>query len=475
MEEVDLEVVYNTLEKDLETDTKYDFPNKDLQVEILELPNQSEQSVSGNYRKEKDFYATEKVYTKWLEKDRVYATIYETLVPEESFKDYLNVPVADQILKDINDQLRAYDNRYGLMMEHVKTIADVAQFFVDFRWKRFNVLDHYIPFSKYSEIVINNLEHIAVPTDFPVLIDGPTILKAEPRVSRSEPFYIDYPSGTIVVTDDYYKATMFSGIDGTISMQSLNRLNFSVNWADHDWLITNNKNWIQFTTKDQQKKAKLKFHIDNITGVRYSGDYFIVYILGNYAEHAIVIDKDFKIVEDSYTRVFDTEIIKLFDPKTIIFRDKYQYYCNNEDGSYATFPLQDMVDINNNIVKKYTIRQTTFDKPMPISIVDGGPRINAKYGSKYMMTWSYNATITLMTIYPAFAYTFNKDSFYNPRKYLTNRDYNEACIPLHGGFRRTSVIPLWMGTRPGFVWESIAAMWLRGWTISGYFWGPWWY
>jgi integrase len=106
------------------------------------------------------------------------------------------------------------------------------------------------------------------------------------------------------------------------------------------------------------------------------------------------------------------------DPKTLIFRDKYQYYVNNEDGTFATFPLVDMFDINNKIVKRYTILQTTLKDPRPISIVDNGPRINTKYNEQYQMIWSYNDSISLMTLYPAMGYEFDKYSFYNPRKYL---------------------------------------------------------
>jgi hypothetical protein len=139
------------------------------------------------------------------------------------------------------------------------------------------------------------------------------------------------------------------------------------------------------------------------------------------------------------------------DPKTLIFRDKYQYYVNNEDGTFATFPLVDMFDINNKVVKKYTILQTTLKDPRPISIVDNGPRINTKYNEQYQMIWSYNESISLMTLYPAMGYEFDKYSFYNPRKYLKDADYNEACIPMHGGFRRTRIYP-WFWGRPGFTW-----------------------
>ena len=96
------------------------------------------------------------------------------------------------------------------------------------------------------------------------------------------------------------------------------------------------------------------------------------------------------LVEDTITRVFNTDIVKLLDPKTLIFRDRYQYYVNNNDGTFSTFPLIDMVTPNNTIVKAYTIVQTELKDPRPVNIVDDGPRINTKYGMQYQLTWSFN-------------------------------------------------------------------------------------
>jgi hypothetical protein len=223
-------------------------------------------------------------------------------------------------------------------------------------------------------------------------------------------------------------------------------------WSGADWLITNNRGWLTLSSvNDVVKKITVSYNIDAVTGIRYTKDYVVIYVLSNYTEHAIIIDKDFKIVEDSVTEIFNQDIVTLMDPKTIIFRDKYQYYVNNEDGTFSTFPLIDMFDINNKLIKKYTIIKTTLDDPRPVSIVDNGPRLNTKYNGQYQLMWSYNNDISLMTLYPAMGYEFDKYSFYNPRKYLKDSDYDEACIPMHGGFRRTLIYP-WLWRRDGFTW-----------------------
>ena len=76
-------------------------------------------------------------------------------------------------------------------------------------------------------------------------------------------------------------------------------------------------------------------------------------------------------------------------------------------------------------------------------------------------------------------YTFDKYSFYNPRKYLVDSDYNEACIPLHGGFRRTELYPwLWywnynvgfFGSYFNYVDIGFNSYWL----YNDYFYGDYW-
>lgn len=445
----DIKVQYDTKIEELRIDTNFDFPDGDLEVEILTPPNPDEESVIGSFSKRKDKFAEIQVQFEWDEEDHP-RTLYEKLVPELLFKDYLNVPIDNNIMEDLIAKLQEVDHRYGIMLETVKTQKDLLQWLVNFRWRRFNLLDNYIPFTMYIDLVTSILSIIRIPTDFPVLITGNTILKKLPDRSSESPFYIDYKNGTIVHTSEEYVATMETD-SYTKSEKSLNRLNLSFNWSGEDWLVTNNKNWLTLTSNTSVKKINVKYHIDAVTGIHYVDNYVIIYVITNYTEHAIIIDKDFNIVEDSVTVMFNNDIIKLMDPKTLIFRDKYQYYVNNEDGTFATFPLVDMLDINNRIVKKYTILQTTLKDPRPISIVDNGPRINTKYNEQYQMIWSYNDSISLMTLYPAMGYEFDKYSFYNPRKYLKDSDYNEACIPMHGGFRRTRIYPYFWG-RPGFTW-----------------------
>ena len=69
------------------------------------------------------------------------------------------------------------------------------------------------------------------------------------------------------------------------------------------------------------------------------------------------------------------------------------------------------------------------------------------------MMWAQIENISVMMLFPAVGYTFNKNNFYNPRKYLTNADYNEACIPLHKGFIRTEVYP-WFWRYNGLTWHN---------------------
>ena len=473
MEDIDVRVEYETKTNELNTETEYDFPDEELTVTELEVPDSSKLSVVGSFSKEKDKFANSNFYEDWKEEEE-YKTLYEKLVPNKTFMDYIDVPIDHSVMDDLINQLEKYDHRYGVMTEEILTEKDLLQWLVDFRWRRHNLLDHHITFSEYAKITANVLGNIQVPSDFPVMITGNTILKQTPERIDKEPFYIDYTSTAIVTTNDTYEAHIKAEL-GEAKEQSINKLNLSVNWTDIDWLITNNKNYLTLTGVNEKKPKRtirFKYRVDCVTGVQYVDEYMIIYILSSYAEHAIVFDKDFNVVEDTITHIFNDEIIRLMDPKTIIFRDRYQYYVNNDDGSFSTFPLVDMFDVNNNIVKAFTIVQTTLKDPRPISIVDRGPRINTKYGDQYQMIWSFNTSISLMTLYPAVGYTFDKYSFYNPRKYLTDADYNEACIPLHGGFRRVRMFP-WFWGYPGITYSN--GFWYgrygRFWNMYwGFFW-----
>lgn len=452
VEEVDVGVTYETETSELATRTEFDLPNVTLTVEELKAPEPKDLSVVGSFSKESDFFTTKEIQD-WKNAEPP-KTLYQQLVPEKKFEDHLDVKIDPTVLQDIKQQLMKVDIRYGVMFDEVKTQKDLLQWFVNFRWRRFNFLDRYIPFTMYADLTTSVLSLITVANDFPILITGNTVLKDDPQRRAFEPFYYDYKSTAVVTTNDLYMGTLYAEL-GEKTERSLNKLNMSVYRHGADWLITNNKNWLTFSSvNDIVKKISVKYRIDNVTGVHYVDDYAIIYLLSNYTEHALIIDNDFNVVEDTLTRTFNREIIELMDPKTLIFRDRYQYYVNNEDGSFATFPLEDMFDINNNLIKKYTIVQTTLKDPRPVSIVENGPRINTKYNHcVYQLMWSFNDSISIMNMYPAMAYEFDKYSFYNPRKYLTDADYNEACIPMHGGFRRTRLYP-WFWGRPGFTWVS---------------------
>lgn len=468
MKDIDISVEYETRTQDLNTKTDYDIPDDHLTVPELSLPSQDSMSTVGAFTK--NAYATKSDnYDDWNHPEDL--TLYEQLVPNKEFKDYLDYPVDNYVLQDLIVELQKYDKRYGIMVENIKTARDLLQWFVDFKWRRLNLLDHWIRFSDYAKLTVNTLSHVKVHTDFPVLITAPTVLHTTPVRSANTPFCVDPTSGAIVETNETYNAHMRSEL-GEANVQSLNALNISCYWCDADWLITNNKFHLTLTgvnEKKPPKQIKLKYVIDNVTGVQYVDDYMIIYLLANYTEHALIFDKDFKLVDDTITRVFNTEIVKLLDPKTLIFRDRYQYYVNNNDGTFSTFPLIDMVTQNNTIVKAYTIIQTELKDPRPVNITDGGPRINAKYGMQYQLTWSFNTEVSLMTLYDATDVSFDTYSYYNPRKYLTNQDYKEACIPLHGGFRRTQVYPYMFGG-PGITYTN--GHWY---TRFGSFWNTYWY
>lgn len=467
MKDIDISVEYETRTQDLNTKTDYDIPDDHLTVPELSLPSQDSMSTVGAFTK--NAYATKSDnYDDWNHPEDL--TLYEQLVPNKEFKDYLDYPVDNYVLQDLIVELQKYDKRYGIMVENIKTARDLLQWFVDFKWRRLNLLDHWIRFSDYAKLTVNTLSHVKVHTDFPVLITAPTVLHTTPVRSANTPFCVDPTSGAIVETNETYNAHMRSEL-GEANVQSLNALNISCYWCDADWLITNNKFHLTLTgvnEKKPPKQIKLKYVIDNVTGVQYVDDYMIIYLLANYTEHALIFDKDFKLVDDTITRVFNTEIVKLLDPKTLIFRDRYQYYVNNNDGTFSTFPLIDMVTQNNTIVKAYTIIQTELKDPRPVNITDGGPRINAKYGMQYQLTWSFNTEVSLMTLYDATDVSFDMYSYYNPRKYLTNQDYKEACIPLHGGFRRTQVYPYMFGG-PGVTYTN--GHWY---TRFGSFWYTYW-
>lgn len=440
----DFSVDYTTETDGLDTRTGFDFPDKTLKLSDIYAENIN---VSGSYSKESDNFAHS------FSSPKNISTLYEKLYPNKRFIDYLDVKMSKSAVEGLRDYLSKYDIRYPLLIDEVSTYKDFIQYMANFRWRRFNILDHYLSFTDYASFTTSAISSLKVPSNFPVFIDRNTVVRRRNTLTKCCPHSVDVRGESIVETSGDGNAMMISH-NGTATSPSVNTINFSCNWQNNDWLITNKDTGIEFkSVNDTIKKFYLHYKIMCITGVRYTSGYLTVYLISNYTEHAITFNENFELVEDIITEVFPSEIYNLMDPKTIIFRDQFQYYVNNDDGTISTFPVVDMFDMFNRIVKKFEIHKTTLVDPRPVTITDIGPRINTKYDKQYFMMWSYNETVSMMSLLPAVGYTFDKYSFYNPRKYLTNADYNEACIPLHKGFVRTRIYP-WFWGRPGFTWHN---------------------
>ena len=61
----DIKVQYDTKIEELSTDTNFDFPDGDLEVEILTPPTPDEESVVGSFSKHKDKFAVIQVQFEW--------------------------------------------------------------------------------------------------------------------------------------------------------------------------------------------------------------------------------------------------------------------------------------------------------------------------------------------------------------------------------------------------------------------------
>lgn len=148
MKDIDISVEYETRTQDLNTKTDYDLPDDHLTIPKLSLPSQDSMSTVGTFNK--NAYATKSDnYGDWNHPEDL--TLYEQLVPNKEFKDYLDYPVDNYVLQDLVTELQKYDKRYGIMVDHIKTAKDLLQWFVDFKWKRLNMLDHWIRFSDYAK------------------------------------------------------------------------------------------------------------------------------------------------------------------------------------------------------------------------------------------------------------------------------------------------------------------------------------
>lgn len=459
----DYSVKYTGATSDHSTETGFDLPDVNLQMAELPVHDPNQESVVGSFSKEEHKYGKRSTYNpKKKEEEK---SLYDKLFPEKRIVDYLDIPVKKNLLRTVIEEVSKLDPRYGLMMQEIHTVKDLLQWCVDFRWTRFNLLDKYITFTDYARLVVDVLKNVSVPSDFPVLVTGNTVTHGDTPIKDSNPYTVDFKNKSISTTTWEHIATMKTA-DGLVTAQSLDLINHTCNWLGTDWLLVNNGTRLYFKSTTGEKVFKLPYSIMRVTGIQYIDKYLAVHLISNYTERTLIFDESFKLLEDTVSELFPGEITKFLDPKTKIFRDKYQYYVNSDTGSTFVFPIIDMFDINNNLVKRFTLVESTLDNPMPVSIVAGGPRMNAKYGSQYRLMWSYNTNVSLMTLYPVMGYTFNKNSFYNPRKYLTNKDYDEACIPLHGHFRNTKVYPWFLG-RPGFIWHN-GFLYTKG---LGYTWG----
>ena len=198
-----------------------------------------------------------------------------------------------------------------------------------------------------------------------------------------------------------------------------------------------------------------------------------------YIEHAVIFDctdPTYKVVEDSVTMSFPPDIIALLEPKTKIFRDAYQYYVNDKENTWKTFPIQNMFDSMGKVVEAFTILDCNLDEPRANTIVENSPRINANYGlNQYFKMYSYAKQATMLNVMPAYGVTFNKAYYYNPRDFLTLQDYDEACIPIHGSFMPSHL--RWYQSDVQRPWYSIGrdAYSYNGGYRGGYLGGSGWY
>ena len=437
----DYTVQYSTEEDGLTTSTDFDLPDKVLDFRELSVTNDS---VSGNYSKREDNFAKSD--------SSIVESLYDKLFPTQTLLSYLKHPISQNVKSTILQMIQSKDPRLGLLVDSIKTYSDLLQWLVNFKWSRFNILDKYMSFTEYMDFVSSLVSGLKVPNNFPVLVTKNTVNKMKLNRSSCCPHSVDYKSKSVVYTSGDYKATMETD-SGKITSNSINMINLSC-YTDRNWLITNKSNSIEFKATDNTTKyVKTGYSIMAITGLEYKDKYIVIYLISGYSEHTLILDYNFNLLEDVISEIFPEEIVKLLDPKSYIFRDKYQYYVNTDDSKFVTFPLTTMLDMYNRVVNKFTIVNTELVQPRPVTISDYSPRINTKYGKMYNVMWSYTDSINMMTILPAIGYTFDKNNFYNPRKYLTNSDYDEACIPLHKGFIRTEVYP-WFWRSNGLTWHN---------------------
>lgn len=365
----DYSVKYTGATSDHSTETGFDLPDVNLQMAELPVHDPNQESVVGSFSKEEHKYGKRSTYNpKKKEEEK---SLYDKLFPEKRIVDYLDIPVKKNLLRTVIEEVSKLDPRYGLMMQEIHTVKDLLQWCVDFRWTRFNLLDKYITFTDYARLVIDVLKNVSVPSDFPVLVTGNTVTHGDTPIKDSNPYTVDFKNKSISTTTWEHISTMKTA-DGLVTAQSLDLINHTCNWLGTDWLLVNNGTRLYFKSTTGEKVFKLPYSIMRVTGIQYIDKYLVVHLISNYTERTLIFDESFNLLEDTVSELFPGEITKLLDPKTKIFRDKYQYYVNSDTGSTFVFPLIDMFDINNNLVKRFTLVESTLDNPMPVSIVAGG-------------------------------------------------------------------------------------------------------
>ncbi|ABG21603.1 gp060 (endogenous virus) [Lactococcus phage KSY1] len=435
-----------------------------------------------------------------------YGALFDSMLKNNIFVD------------DMNGHLVNGYNRPGLVK---MSISDFIQFLVNMRVWRYNLLDNPLSFRKYMAIVASILGNMQLPIDFPVLIDRLTTVKATNAISASVPYSTSNSDAIGWVTQSSNSGYGTATIQNKVSKTNVRTSQLIANLVrptgtQDDLLVTPGSRSINITKcGGVTTNVYLGYQLDRVTGTRLASattypkedkplfgsdvwgkdgsannevkdkpkpvtkDYFIVYVMSGYVEHAVIFDcsdPTYKVVEDDITMNFPPDFISLLEPKTKIFRDAYQYYVNEKENTWKTFPIQKMFDSMGKVVEAFTILDCNLDEPRANTIDENSPRINVNYGyNQYFKMYSYAKQATMLNVMPAYGVTFNKAYYYNPRDFLTLQDYDEACIPIHGSFMPSHL--RWYQSdvqRPWYSRGRDVYSYNGGYT-GGYLGGPGWY